>query len=84
MSPATLFRVPDGKAGQIRIGQARHTPANDLIGYLDQDGYARYDFRTAGQLQALSDPRGADEAALPAADTCTCGSELGLRPPERV
>jgi hypothetical protein len=55
VSPATLFRVPDGEAGQIRIGQARRIPANDLIGFLDQGGYARYDLRTGDRLQALSE-----------------------------
>jgi hypothetical protein len=46
-------RLPE--IGLIRIGQARHIPANDLIGSLDQGGYARYDFRTADRLQALSE-----------------------------
>jgi hypothetical protein len=42
-------------AGLARIGQVRHVPSADLIGLLDAGGYARYDFRTASQLLALSD-----------------------------
>ena len=48
------FRVLSD-AGLARIGQARHIPADDLISYLDQGGYARYDARTATRLQALSE-----------------------------
>jgi len=48
------FRVLSD-AGLARIGQARHMPQDDLIAYLDQGGYARYDARTAARLQALSD-----------------------------
>lgn len=47
------FRVLSD-AGLARIGQARHIPEEDLIAYLDEGGYARYDFRTATRLQALS------------------------------
>jgi hypothetical protein len=43
------------QAGLIRIGQARHVPSEDLIELLDAGGYARYDFRTASRLQALSE-----------------------------
>ncbi len=42
-------------AGLLRIGQARHVPAEDLVELLDTGGYARYDFRTASRLQALSE-----------------------------
>lgn len=48
------FRVLDG-AGLVRIAQARHVPWDALVGYLDEGGYARYDFRTATRLQALSE-----------------------------
>ena len=48
------FRVLSD-AGLARIGQARHIPQDDLIAYLDEGGYARYDFRTATRLQALSE-----------------------------
>ena len=43
------------RAGLARIGQARHIPVEDLIAYLDEGGYTRYDFRTADRLQALSE-----------------------------
>ena len=43
------------EAGLIRIGQARHVSSEDLIELLDAGGYARYDFRTASRLQALSE-----------------------------
>jgi hypothetical protein len=43
------------EAGLTRIGQARHVPSEDLIELLDAGGYARYDFRTASRLQALSE-----------------------------
>jgi len=42
-------------AGLTRIGQARHVPSEDLIEFLDAGGYARYDFRTASRLLALSE-----------------------------
>lgn len=48
------FRVLSD-AGLTRIAQARHIPQDDLIAYLDEGGYARYDFRTATRLQALSE-----------------------------
>ncbi len=43
------------EAGLTRIGQARHVPSEDLVELLDAGGYARYDFRTASRLQALSE-----------------------------
>ena len=43
------------QAGLTRIGQARHVPSADLIGLLDQAGYARYDFRTTTRLVNLSE-----------------------------
>lgn len=43
------------RAGLTRIAQARHVPSADLIGLLDEGGYARYDFRTATQLTDLSE-----------------------------
>jgi len=64
---ATLFgaRIPArvaerafgvlASAGLARIGQLRHVPSADLIGMLDADGYARYDFRTATRLVQLSE-----------------------------
>jgi hypothetical protein len=42
-------------AGLTKIRQARHIPSEDLIELLDAGGYARYDFRTASRLQALSE-----------------------------
>lgn len=48
------FSVLTG-AGLVRIGQVRHVPSADLIGLLDAGGYARYDFRTANRLLALSE-----------------------------
>jgi hypothetical protein len=48
------FAVLNG-AGLTRIGQARHVPSEDLIELLDAGGYARYDFRTASRLLALSE-----------------------------
>lgn len=48
------FRVLTG-AGLARIGQVRHLPSADLIGMLDAGGYARYDYRTASRLLALSE-----------------------------
>jgi hypothetical protein len=51
---ARTFRVLTS-AGLVRIGQVRHVPSADLIGLLDAGGYARYDFRTAGRLLALSE-----------------------------
>jgi len=42
-------------AGLARIAQARQVPSADLIGLLDQGGYARYDFRTAARLVELSE-----------------------------
>ncbi|HVB46280.1 MAG TPA: hypothetical protein VNF47_26725 [Streptosporangiaceae bacterium] len=43
------------RAGLTRIAQARQMPSGDLIGLLDEGGYARYDFRTATQLTNLSE-----------------------------
>ena len=43
------------EAGLTRIAQARQVPWDDLVALLDQGGYARYDFRTATRLHALSD-----------------------------
>jgi hypothetical protein len=43
------------RAGLARIAQARHIPWDDLVAWLDEGGYARYDFRTATRLQALSE-----------------------------
>jgi hypothetical protein len=51
------FRVLSG-AGLARVGQVRHMPQADLIACLDEGGYARYDFRTAVRLQALSEVLG--------------------------
>lgn len=48
------FRVLDG-AGLTCIAQARLVPWDDLVALLDRGGYARYDFRTATRLQALSE-----------------------------
>jgi hypothetical protein len=48
------FRVL-ATAGLARIGQARHVPSEELVALLDEGGYARYDFRTAERLQALSE-----------------------------
>lgn len=48
------FRVLDG-AGLISIARARDVSWNDLVGLLDQGGYARYDFRTATRLHGLCD-----------------------------
>ena len=48
------FRVLDD-AGLTRIAHARHVPWNELVALLDRGGYARYDFRTATRLQALSE-----------------------------
>jgi hypothetical protein len=41
-------------AGLVRIAQMRQVPWDELVGYLDEGGYTRYDFRTATRLQALS------------------------------
>jgi len=48
------FRVL-GAAGRTRIAQARDVSWDDLVGLLDQGGYARYDFRTATRRHALAD-----------------------------
>jgi hypothetical protein len=48
------FRVLSD-AGLAQIAQARHIPWDDLVACLDEGGYARYDFRTATRLQALSE-----------------------------
>jgi hypothetical protein len=48
------FRVL-ATAGLARIAQARHVPSEELVALLDEGGYARYDFRTAERLQALSE-----------------------------
>jgi hypothetical protein len=48
------FRVLD-RAGINRVACARHVPWEDLVALLDEGGYARYDFRTATRLQALSE-----------------------------
>ena len=48
------FRVLTS-AGLIRIGQARHIPQAAFIGYLDEGGYAHYDWRTVTRLQALAE-----------------------------
>jgi endonuclease III len=48
------FRVL-ATAGLARIAQARHVPTEELVALLDEGGYARYDFRTAERLQALSE-----------------------------
>ncbi len=48
------FRVL-AEAGLARITQARHVPSDDLVALLDEGGYARYDFRTAERLMALSE-----------------------------
>jgi hypothetical protein len=43
------------RAGLRRIAQAGDVPWDDLVAYLDQGGYTRYDFRTATRLHALSE-----------------------------
>ncbi len=48
------FRVL-AQSGLVRIAQARHVPSDELVALLDEGGYARYDFRTAERLQALSE-----------------------------
>ena len=48
------FRVLD-RAGLVRIAQAGDVPWDDLVAYLDQGGYTRYDFSTATRLHALSE-----------------------------
>jgi hypothetical protein len=48
------FRVLEA-AGLERIDQARHILWDDLVSWLDQGGYARYDFRMAARLQELSE-----------------------------
>ncbi len=48
------FSVLTG-AGLVRLAQARHVPWEDLVGYFDDGGYARYDFRTATRLRALAE-----------------------------
>jgi hypothetical protein len=41
--------------GLLRIAQVRHVPSAELISMLDAGGYARYDFRTASRMLALSE-----------------------------
>ncbi len=48
------FRVLD-EGGLVRIAQARRVRWDAIVAMLDEGGYARYDFRTATRLQALSD-----------------------------
>ncbi len=48
------FRMLD-ESGLTRIAQARGVPWEDLVVLLDRGGYARYDFRTATRLHALSE-----------------------------
>jgi hypothetical protein len=48
------FRVL-ADAGLVRIAQARHVPSDELVTLLDEGGYARYDYRTAVRLLALSE-----------------------------
>lgn len=48
------FRVLDG-SGLVEIAHARDVPWGDLVAMLDAGGYARYDFRTASRLHALSE-----------------------------
>jgi hypothetical protein len=48
------FGVLDG-AGLHRVAQARHIPWQDLVAFLDEGGYVRYDFRTATRLQELAE-----------------------------
>jgi hypothetical protein len=44
-----------GGAGGPAGAPPRHIPAEDLIGCLDEGGYARCDLRTADRLLALSE-----------------------------
>ena len=48
------FRVLD-RSGLVHIAHARGIPWDDLVAMLDAGGYARYDFRTASRLYALSE-----------------------------
>jgi hypothetical protein len=48
------FLVLD-RAGITRVTRVRDVPREKLVTLLDEGGYARYDFRTATRLQALSD-----------------------------
>ena len=51
---ARTFRVFE-KAGLTSVADAGQVAPDELIELLDAGGYARYDFRTAARLRALSD-----------------------------